>query len=153
MNKEAARRQFLDALEHSTPEFERFFLARFFGLRITYGEDPERCFVELPYADFMRNPQGSLHGGVMAFAMDVSMGHLCNKFLNTSVTLDMTTRFLRPVTAASRCEARFLRKGRSIAHTESRLFDTRGQLAAVASGTWRVLEPADGGGKRRSETV
>ena len=101
----------------------------------------------------MSNPQGSLHGGVMAFAMDVSMGHLCNKFLNTSVTLDTTTRFLRPVTDKSRCEARFLRKGRSISHIESRLFDTKGQLAAVASGTWRVLEPVDGEGKRRSETV
>jgi acyl-CoA thioesterase len=148
MNKEVARRRFLDALEHSTPEFERFFLARFFGLRISYGEDPERCFVELPYADFMSNPQGSLHGGVIALAMDVSMGHLCNKFLNTSVTLDMTTRFLRPVTAASRCEARFLRKGRSIAHTESRLFDTEERLAAVASGTWRVLEPVVGERKK-----
>ena len=48
MNKEAARRQFLEALENSSPEFERFFLLRFFGLRVSYEEDPERCFVELP---------------------------------------------------------------------------------------------------------
>ena len=35
MNKEAARGRFLDALEHSSPEFERFFLLRFFGLRVS----------------------------------------------------------------------------------------------------------------------
>jgi uncharacterized protein (TIGR00369 family) len=147
MNKEAARRQFLEALENSSPEFERFFLLRFFGLRVSYEEDPERCFVELPYEDFMKNPQGTLHGGVTAFAMDVSMGHLCNKFLSVSVTLDTTIRFLRPITEASRCEARFLRKGRSISHIESRIFDANGQLAAVANGTWRALAPAE------SETV
>jgi uncharacterized protein (TIGR00369 family) len=143
MNKEAARGRFLDALEHSSPEFERFFLLRFFGLRVSYGEDPERCFVELPYEDFMKNPQGTLHGGVTAFAMDVSMGHLCNKFLSVSVTLDTTIRFLRPITEASRCEARFLRKGRSISHIESRMFDANEQLAAVANGTWRALAPVE----------
>jgi acyl-CoA thioesterase len=116
---------------------------RFFGLRVSYEEDPERCFVELPYEDFMKNPQGTLHGGVTAFAMDVSMGHLCNKFLSVSVTLDTTIRFLRPITEASRCEARFLKKGRSISHIESRIFDANGQLAAVANGTWRALAPAE----------
>jgi acyl-CoA thioesterase len=153
MDEEVARRHFFEALEHSSPEFERFFLARFFGLRIHYGKDPERCFVEFPYADFMNNPQGSLHGGVITFALDVSMGHLCNRFLSTSVTLDMTTRFLRPITDTARCEARFLKKGRSIAHVESSLFDTRGRLAAVASSTWRVLEPPGGEGYRQPETL
>ena len=143
MNKEVARRRFLDALEHSTPEFERFFLARFFGLRITYGEGPERCLVELPYADFMSNPQGSLHGGVMAFDGRTALQILDRKFLSVSVTLDTTIRFLRPITEASRCEARFLRKGRSISHIESRMFDANGQLAAVANGTWRALAPAE----------
>jgi hypothetical protein len=47
MNKEAACGRFFDALESSSPEFERFFLLRFLGLRVFCGEDPERCFVEV----------------------------------------------------------------------------------------------------------
>jgi len=146
MDQEVAKRHFFEALENSAPEFERFFLARFFGLSISYDESPERCIVEFPYADFMNNPQGSLHGGVIAFALDVSMGHLCNRFLGTAVTLDMTTRFLRPIKDAARCEAQFLKKGRSMAYVESRLFDAEGKLAAVASSAWRVREPPEGEG-------
>ncbi len=152
MDEEVARRHFSQALEHSAPEFERFFLARFFGLSISYDENPERCIVEFPYADFMNNPQGSLHGGVIAFALDVSMGHLCNRFLGASLTLDMTTRFLRPITDTARCEAQFLKKGRSIVHVESRLLDAGGKLAAVASSAWRVIQPPEGGSEERSET-
>jgi uncharacterized protein (TIGR00369 family) len=54
-----------------------FFLARFLGLEISYGD--EVCVVEIEVRDFMFNPQGSLHGGVIAFALDVAMGHLIKR--------------------------------------------------------------------------
>lgn len=138
MDAQLARRRFEEALEDHAPEFERFFLARLFATRISYDDEQEVCVVELPFADFTLNPQGTVHGGVIAFAMDVSMGHLCHRYLSTGVTLEMRVQFLRPVTSDSRAEGRFLKKGRSIAYLESRLLDAEDRLAAFATSTWKV---------------
>lgn len=139
MNEQIARERFATALAEHEPEFERFFLARFFGLRITYGDDV--CRIDLPAADYMSNPQGSLHGGVIAFALDVSMGHLCHHVLSTAVTLEMKTQYLRPVNGPCWCEARFLKKGRRIVYLESRMFDEQERLVAVATSTWSRIAP------------
>lgn len=144
MDAELARERFETSIREHEPAFERFFLARFFGLEIAYDDAEETCSVRLPYADFLNNPQGSLHGGVIVTAMDVSMGHLCHRFLGTGVTLEMKTQFLRPVRGTSRCLARFLKKGRRIVFLESTLTDERGRSCAVATATWSLL--GEGGG-------
>lgn len=133
-----------DALATSRPEFGRFFLARLLDLTITYDDENQRTSVDLPFADFLRNPQGSLHGGVIATAMDISMGHLCHRYLSTAVTIEMQMRFFRPVHGPSRCEGRLLRPGRRIVHLESRLYDDQDQLAALATSSWqRLQEPGN----------
>lgn len=137
MDAALARERFERAVADHAPEFERFFLARFFDLRITYGDDT--CRVDIPVADYMDNPQGSLHGGVIALAMDVSMGHLCNRFLSVAVTLEMKTQYLRAVRGPCWCEATFLKKGRQVVHLESRLHDGSDRLCAVATSTWSRL--------------
>jgi uncharacterized protein (TIGR00369 family) len=131
-----------DALATSEPVFGRFFLARLLDLTITYDDENQRTCVDLPFADFLRNPQGSLHGGVIATAMDISMGHLCNRYLSTAVTIETQLRFFRPVNGPSRCEGRLLRPGRRIVHLESRLYDENDKLAAYATSTWQRLEAA-----------
>ena len=131
-----------DALATSEPVFGRFFLARLLDLTITYDDENQRTCVDLPFADFLRNPQGSLHGGVIATAMDISMGHLCNRYLSTAVTIETQLRFFRPVNGPSRCEGRLLRPGRRIVHLESRLYDENNKLAAYATSTWQRLDAA-----------
>ena len=131
-----------DALATSEPVFGRFFLARLLDLTITYDDENQRTCVDLPFADFLRNPQGSLHGGVIATAMDISMGHLCNRYLSTAVTIETQLRFFRPVNGPSRCEGRLLRPGRRIVHLESRLYDENDKLAAYATSTWQRLDAA-----------
>ena len=133
------------ALDEAEPGFGTFFLARFLGLRISYDDIERRCVVELPYARFLTNPQGSLHGGVIATAMDISMGHLCHRYLDTAMTIEMQMRFLRPVTGDCRCEARLLRPGRRVVHLESRLYDSGGRLAAFAAGSWYRSNSGDSG--------
>ncbi len=138
MDKHIARKRFEQALKDHEPQFEKFFLSRFFDLSISYGD--ETCVVEADVEDYMFNPQGSLHGGVIAFMMDVSMGHLCQKFLGTCVTLEMKTQFLKGVKEGTvKCEARFLKKGKTLVYVESRLFDDAGRLAAVSTATWYRL--------------
>ena len=144
MDATVARERFETAVREHEPAFEKFFLARFFGLDISYDEAAEACTVRLPYDATMKNPQGSLHGGVIATAMDISMGHLCHRFLRTGVTLEMKTQFLRPVTGPSRCEGRFLKKGRRIVFTESTLYDGDDRACAVATATWMLLPEGRG---------
>jgi acyl-CoA thioesterase len=130
------------ALATSRPAFNEFFLAKLLDLSISYDEEQQRTSIALPFADFLRNPQGSLHGGVIATVMDISMGHLCHRWLSTAVTIEMQMRFFRPVHGPSRCEGRLLRPGGRIVHLESRLYDDQDRLAAYATSTWQRLDPS-----------
>lgn len=140
MDEAIARKRFEAALREHEPAFERFFLARFFGIEVAYDDAEETCTVSMPYDDYMNNPQGSLHGGVLATALDISMGHLCHRFLRTGVTLEMKSQFLRPVLGPSRCEARFSKKGRRVAFTQSTLWDEDDRACATATATWMLLD-------------
>ena len=139
MDENAARQVFDNALRTHRPEFGTFFLAKLLGLEISYTD--ETCIVEVPVHDFMFNPQGSLHGGVIAFALDVSMGHLIKHIVGRpGITLEMKTQYLRPALSGRvRCEGRFLRRGRSINYLESRMTDEDGKLLAFATSTWQLL--------------
>jgi uncharacterized protein (TIGR00369 family) len=138
MDEAAAREAFETALRGYRPGFETFFLCRLFGIEFAYGEDT--CHIRFPVSDFMFNPQGSLHGGVIALVMDVAMAHLLKHSLGVpGRTLESKYQYLAPVRGPeARCEARFLRKGRNICFLEARLFNSEGDLAAAASSTWRV---------------
>ena len=138
----AARLAFETALREHRPEFGAFFLSRFYGLSFSYPGDT--CVITFPVHDFMFNPQGSLHGGVSAFVLDVSMGHLLKHTLDVpGTTMEMKTQYFAPVRGPeARCESRFLHRGRSICFLEACLFDGNGTLAAAATSTWRVLRPA-----------
>jgi acyl-CoA thioesterase len=121
-------------------EFGNFFLTRFLGLEISYDDEAQTCSIVLPYAPYLCNPQGTVHGGVITTAMDISMGHLCRRFVSTAVTVEMQVRFFRPLGGTGRIEGRLLRPGRRIVHLESRLYDEHDRLAAFATGSWHRLD-------------
>ncbi len=142
MDEEAARQAFEEALRTHRPDFGTFFLAKLFGLEISYTD--ESCIVEFTVRDFMFNPQGSLHGGVIAMALDISMGHLIKRTVGRpGITLEMKTQYLRPATSGRvRCEGRFLRRGRTVNYLEARMTGADGKLLAVATSTWQLLQQA-----------
>lgn len=139
MNEAAARNALETALAEQRPDFQTFFLARFYGLEFTY--EGETCRVRFPVREFMFNPQGWLHGGVSSFVLDVAMGHLLRHALGVpGTTLEIKAQFFAPVRPPeARCEARFLHKGKSVCFLEGRLFDADGKLCVAATSTWRVL--------------
>ena len=128
------------AAEDPAQEFGSFFLSRFLDLDINYDDDEQTCTVVLPYAPHLCNPQGSVHGGVVTTALDISMGHLCHRFLSTAVTIEMQMRFFRPLKGAGTCVGRLVRGGRRIVTLESRMTDETGRLTAMGTGTWHRLE-------------
>jgi uncharacterized protein (TIGR00369 family) len=138
---EAARRAFEQAIGDHAPAFERFFLARMLGLTFNYTDTS--CEIRFPVYDFLYNPQGSLHGGIIALVLDVSMGHLLNKVTGgPGTTMEMKTQYFAPVrTSSARAVSGFLHRGRRVAYMEAKLFDANGTLAAAATSTWMILKP------------
>ena len=142
-----AREAFEAALASHVQGPGEFFLARLLGLEFSYA--PGRCVVEFEVRDFMFNPRGSLHGGILCLVLDVSMGHLMLNEGRSGATLELKTQFLRaPALGRLRCEASILRAGRQAWFIESRCTDASGRLVAIATSTW--LATHDGGGDKPS---
>jgi uncharacterized protein (TIGR00369 family) len=145
VDETAARAHFETALADHAQAFETFFFARFLGLKFEYlpldAPDAEKdtCHLTFELTDMLRNPQGSMHGGAMASAMDISMGHLVNKVAGPGATIEMKVQFIRPVLSGIvTCEGRFIKRGRSLSFMESHLYGPDGKLAAQCSATWKM---------------
>jgi uncharacterized protein (TIGR00369 family) len=121
--------------------FGSFFLSRLLGFEVSYTD--ETCIVAFDVMPGLFNPQGTLHGGILATAMDISMGHLLNRSDGPGATLEMKVQYLAPVaTGRVRCEGSFLRRGRNISFLQSRAFGDDGKLTAHATATWKPLRPS-----------
>ena len=125
--------------------FEKFFLSKFMGLNFDYlpheaaDADKDHLRVTFEVNEMLMNPQGSLHGGIMAAVMDISMGHLLGKTIGMGITIEMKTQYLRPAKKGlATVEGRFIKKGRTLSFMESRLWGSDGKLAAVATATWKM---------------
>ena len=138
MNEHIARERINTALRDYKQEFGSFFIAKMLGLKISYSE--ESCDIEIPVDDFLFNPQGTYHGGMLATVMDISMGHLIKKVTgNAGITLEMKNQFLRPLTEGpASCEGNFIRRGRSVSFLESRVWDANKKLVAHGTSTWKM---------------
>ena len=138
LDETLARRAFEDALASYDQDFGKFFLTRLFGCEFEYADGA--CKVSFDIKDFMLNPQGGLHGGVIAFVLDVSMGHLLWHTSGPGTTLEMKVQYAsaaRPGRAIA--TARFIRHGRSISYLRAELTGQDGELIAFATSTWKSL--------------
>ena len=139
IDETAARAAFEHALATYEQDFGKFFLARLFGLELTYTA--EECIITLELKDFMFNPQGGLHGGISAFVLDISMGHLLRQTSGPGATIEMKVQYLKAARSGRlTCTARFIRHGGSISFLRSELVDEHGEMIAFATSTWKSLK-------------
>lgn len=139
MDEKIVRAAFEFAIKHSKPEFEKFFLSQFLGLQFEYQDDA--CTIYFEVKDFMFNPQGTLHGGVIATVMDISMGHLLKQVAGPGTTLEMKTQYVKAVTAGKLCcKGEFTHKGRGISYLKSTMTDADGNVIAFATATLKLLK-------------
>ena len=138
MDESKAQKRFESALKTYNQNFETFFVAKLLGLEFFYEDNA--CIVTFPVENFLFNPQGTFHGGMLATVMDISMGHLINREIGKpGFTLEMKNQFLRPLTKGpANCRGRFIRKGRSISFLESHVWDADQKLAAHGTSTWKM---------------
>ena len=101
--------------------------------------------VYLTSQEFHYNPLGSMHGGVISALLDTAAGCAVHSTLAPGfgyTSLDLHTRFLRPITVASgrlRCEGIVVNRTRQTALAESRLYDEGGRLVAHATSTCMIF--------------
>ena len=145
IDQQKVRDHIENVLQNCEQVFEKFFLAKFIGLSFDYlpenVHDIDKTELKITFCvnEMLLNPQGSLHGGIMAAVMDISMGHLLNKTAGMGATVEMKIQYLRPVRKGwVTCEGRFIKKGRKLSFMESRLSDEAGKLAAIATATWKM---------------
>lgn len=134
------------ALSEEGQQFGSFFLSRLLGFRVSY--DGDACLVTFDVTPALQNPQGTLHGGVLAAAMDISMGHLLHHVDGAGATLEMKTQYLAAVKEGDVvCRGTFLRQGRRTSFLQSEARRADGTLIAHATSKWTRLRQGDGGGE------
>lgn len=138
MNKSQVQELFEAAVADGRHEFGSFFLSRLFGMTVSY--EGEACVVSFEVKPFMYNPQGSLHGGILATALDISMGHLLKQHFGAGATLEMKVQYFAPVRSGLvTCRAGFLKKGRKTFFLQSLAQDDTCETVAHATSTWKQL--------------
>jgi uncharacterized protein (TIGR00369 family) len=135
----AARSAFERADGSGGREPGNFFLSRLFGFEFDYRDDA--CTISFELFDFMLNPQGNLHGGVIALVLDTAMGHCLKRHAGPGATLQMNTNYLMAANAGRlTCRGTFIRRGKTIATLRADLVHHRGDLIASATSTWKMVE-------------
>jgi uncharacterized protein (TIGR00369 family) len=104
--------------------------------------------VRLEPQEFHYNPLGTVHGGVISTLLDTAAACSVHSTLGAGVgytSLDLTVKFLRPVTVDSgelTCTGSVIQRGRRTALAEARLTDGQGRLAAHATSSCMIFTPA-----------
>ena len=92
------------------------------------------------------NSWGVAHGGVILSVLDMVMG-LSAKSIDAqasgAITIELKTNFLKTVTTCLRAKAKATRMGRTLIFVEGELFNEDGELAAKASGTFKLKYPKE----------
>jgi uncharacterized protein (TIGR00369 family) len=102
---------------------------------------------QLDPAEFHYNPIGSVHGGVIATLCDSACGCAVHSLLPAGAyysSLDLSVKFLRPVTAATGpllCEGTVLHLGARSALAQASLTGPDGKLYAQATSTCMIFRP------------
>jgi uncharacterized protein (TIGR00369 family) len=81
------------------------------------------------------------HGGAIMTLLDVSMATAARSVDKTSgvVTIEMKTSFIQPARGPLVAKGRLMHRTRSMAFTETSLFDAQGMLCAHATGTFKYV--------------
>lgn len=107
--------------------------------------DSARGRARIAYAAGLRftNRAGVVQGGILAAMLDEGMALACvamDEFRTFVPTLELKVSFVAPAKPGRfTVEGQVVRKGRSVAFAEGRLFDEAGELVATASTTMRVI--------------
>jgi uncharacterized protein (TIGR00369 family) len=111
----------------------------------SFGEG--RAVFRLTPREFHYNPIGTVHGGVFATLLDSACGCAVHTMLPVGVfytSLDLSVKFLRPVTVATgpiTAEGSVVHLGRRTALAEAKITDAAGKVYVTATSSCLLLRP------------
>lgn len=109
---------------------------------LDWDEDAQKIRVEFQTRREFRNPGGIIQGGIIAAMLDDAFGPLiiiASGRTQRPVTLDLNISYISAgYHGRFECEARIVRRGKSIAFVEGELFGDDGELVARATSTVRL---------------
>jgi uncharacterized protein (TIGR00369 family) len=111
----------------------------------SFHAEAGRVVVTMKVQEFHYNPLGSVHGGVIATLLDTAAACSVHSTLAVGeryTSLDLTTKFLRPVTLESgllTCEGNVIHRGRRVALAQAELKDEAGRLVAHATSSCLIF--------------
>jgi acyl-CoA thioesterase len=120
-----------------------FALGDLLGLELEPPQDGV-CLARLEADERHQNPNGVVHGAVLFAMVDTAMGGATMSVLDEGricASIDVHLRFLKPVFGGP-LEARVevVRAGRRVVHLEGRVRNGDGEVVAMATGSFAVLE-------------
>jgi len=121
----------------------------FLKLKVVATHD-DGVTIECPLEPFYFNPDGSLHGGLIATIADEAVWFAMeSKLVGTprnSTTVELKVNYLQAVmnTAMLRARARIVKLGRTLCVGTVELLDEREGLCAIATVTYMLLGPKAG---------
>ena len=101
--------------------------------------------VEMRAQEFHYNPLGCVHGGMLATLLDTAAACAVHSTLGVGegyTSLDLNTKFLRPVTVESgllTCVGTVIQRGRRTALAQAELSDEAGRLVAHATSSCMIF--------------
>jgi uncharacterized protein (TIGR00369 family) len=119
-------------------------VAETLGMDRFYGERGAMT-VEMEPRHGHYNPLGTVHGGVLSTLLDTAAACSVHSTLARGelyTSLDLTVKFLRPVTVESgrlRCEGSVVQRGRRTALAQAHLYDAAGRLVAHATSSCMIF--------------
>lgn len=138
MNKEefmALAEQAFDSYECKP---ESIFMFKLFQFEFNYDDELKTCTITCPVNDFMYNPSGIVHGGILTFLADSAMGHLNFRQKDAPyVSLELKTSFYQAsVTGKLVATSRYIKEGYKVSFMEADVRNENGELLCRTSGTF-----------------
>ena len=119
-------------------------IADLLGMRLVWVEPSSAAF-EFDPAEFMYNPLGTVHGGIVTTLLDSAMGCAVHTTLPAGVgytTLELKVNFVRSVLTRlgpMRAEGKVVHAGPTVSTAEARLVDRSETLYAHGVSTLMIL--------------
>ena len=119
-------------------------ISKLIGFNMTSFEYGKAIF-EMRANPKHHNPMGTIHGGVYCDIADAAMGLAFYSTLQEGEsfgTINFQINFLKTLReTALRAEGYLVKKGRSIAFLEAKIFDSEDELVATAQSTCKIFSP------------
>ena len=110
--------------------------------------DDGTLVVKIPIREWQLNGVDNVQGGILTYMIDCVFGSMSfvTSGCNPVGTVDMTSNYLRPVTAADgevTIRAKIVTNSKRVMHAEAELYNGQGKLAVTASTNIMKLAPRE----------